>query len=87
MDITGFRHKFARTPFTESCKKTAAIEEQIRQLGSKYVVKPLREGSTIGISIADYPKEAVEAAKKCTAQFGECNARPEETLAVRRLLE
>ena len=53
-------------------KKTADLEKQIRKLGSKYVVKPLREGSTIGISIADDPKSAVEAAKKCAAEFGDC---------------
>lgn len=52
--------------------KPAAVEKQVRRLGSKYVVKPLREGSTIGISITDDPKEAVEAAKRCAGQFGEC---------------
>ncbi|HEY5503726.1 MAG TPA: hypothetical protein VIK28_01110, partial [Sedimentisphaerales bacterium] len=56
----------------EPGKKNAAVEEQIRQLGTKYVVKPLREGSTIGVSIEDDPKSAVEAAKKCDAQFGDC---------------
>jgi D-alanine-D-alanine ligase len=56
----------------EPGKKSSETEEQIRQLGKKYVIKPLREGSTIGISIADDPKEAVEAAKKCAAEFGEC---------------
>jgi D-alanine-D-alanine ligase len=56
----------------EPGKKAAAVEEQIRRLGSKYVVKPLREGSTIGISIEDDPKRAVAAAKKCAAEFGEC---------------
>ena len=56
----------------EPGKKGAAIEKKIRQLGSKYVIKPLREGSTIGISIADDPKSAVEAAKKCAAEFGDC---------------
>jgi D-alanine-D-alanine ligase len=56
----------------EPGKKAAAIEERIRQLGSRYVVKPLREGSTIGITIADDPKSAVAAAKKCKAQFGDC---------------
>ena len=53
-------------------KKADGLEKQIRKLGSKYVVKPLREGSTIGISIVDDPKSAVEAAKKCAAEFGEC---------------
>jgi D-alanine-D-alanine ligase len=56
----------------EPSKKNARLEEQIRQLGKKYVVKPLREGSTIGITIEDDPKRAVEAAKKCAAEFGEC---------------
>ena len=56
----------------EPGKKNANLEKQIRRLGSKYVVKPLREGSTIGISIADDPKRAVEAAKKCAAEFGDC---------------
>lgn len=56
----------------EPGKKNADLEQRIRQLGSKYVVKPLREGSTIGISIAADPKNAVEAAKKCAAEFGEC---------------
>lgn len=56
----------------EPGKKTADLEQRIRRLGSKYVIKPLREGSTIGISIADDPKRAVEAAKKCAAEFGAC---------------
>jgi D-alanine-D-alanine ligase len=56
----------------ETGKKDAALEKQIRRLGSKYVVKPLREGSTIGISIEDDPKRAIESARKCAAEFGEC---------------
>ena len=56
----------------EPGKKTADLENRIRRLGRKYVVKPLREGSTIGISIEDDPKQAVEAAKKCAKEFGDC---------------
>ena len=56
----------------EPGKKNADLEKRIRRLGSKYVVKPLREGSTIGISITEDPKSAVEAAKKCAAEFGDC---------------
>jgi D-alanine-D-alanine ligase len=41
-------------------------------VGQKYVVKPLREGSTIGISIADSPSQAITDAKKCVAEFGDC---------------
>jgi D-alanine-D-alanine ligase len=56
----------------EPGKKDAAIEKKIQKLGKKYVVKPLREGSTIGITVADDPKSAIEAAKKCSAEFGDC---------------
>jgi len=41
-------------------------------VSKRYVVKPLREGSTIGISISDTADEAIEAAKKCAAEFGDC---------------
>ena len=50
----------------------AEIENRISRLGAKFVIKPLREGSTFGISIADNPKQAVVAARKCAADFGEC---------------
>lgn len=52
--------------------KDAEIEDRIRRLGQKYVVKPLREGSTFGISIADNAEQAVAAARKCSAEFGDC---------------
>ncbi len=52
--------------------KSSELEEQIRQLGKKYVIKPLREGSTIGITIADNPKQAIESAKNCATQLGDC---------------
>jgi D-alanine-D-alanine ligase len=32
----------------------------------------LREGSTIGITIADDPEKAIADAKKCAAEFGDC---------------
>jgi D-alanine-D-alanine ligase len=48
------------------------LENRIGRLGPKYVIKPLREGSTIGITIADNPSQAVALAKKCVAEFGDC---------------
>lgn len=48
------------------------VENKIRRLGTKLVVKPLREGSTIGISITDTPQQAIAAARKCSAEFGDC---------------
>jgi len=52
--------------------KDINIEDILWRIGQKYVIKPLREGSTIGISIADNAKQAVAAAKKCAAEFGDC---------------
>jgi len=51
---------------------TKNIEEQIRQIGQKYVIKPVREGSTIGITIANEPKAAIATAEKCAEEFGDC---------------
>ena len=35
------------------------LEKQLLQLGDRFVVKPIRQGSTIGVSIADDPKSAI----------------------------
>jgi len=50
----------------------AEVAGKLRRLASKYVIKPQRQGSTIGISIVDSPKAAMEAARKCYSGFGEC---------------
>ena len=46
--------------------------EHISLLGDKYVIKPIRQGSTIGVTIADEPKEALAAGRKCLDEFGDC---------------
>ena len=48
------------------------LEKQLLQLGDKFVVKPVRQGSTIGVSRADDPKSALVAAGECLAKFGDC---------------
>jgi D-alanine-D-alanine ligase len=48
------------------------LEEQLQQLGRKYVVKPLRQGSSVGISIVTDPRQAVAAAQKTCIEFGDC---------------
>lgn len=48
------------------------FEEQLHSLADKYVVKPLKQGSTIGISIVDDAKQALAAARKCVTDFGDC---------------
>jgi len=48
------------------------LENQLRRLADRFVIKPLRQGSTIGISVADDPGAAIEAARKCSSEFGDC---------------
>ena len=48
------------------------LREKLLPLGGRYVVKPLRQGSTIGVSIEETPQAAAEAARRCYERFGEC---------------
>lgn len=48
------------------------LEKQLEQFAEAYVIKPLRQGSTIGISIVGEPGEAVAAAQRCQEEFGDC---------------
>jgi len=48
------------------------LEEQLQQIGRKYVVKPLRQGSSVGISIVTDPRQAIAAAQKTCIEFGDC---------------
>jgi len=38
----------------------------------QYVIKPIRQGSSVGVSIVRGADEAVTAARKCLGQFGDC---------------
>ena len=48
------------------------LEEQLPHSTDKYVVKPIRQGSSVGVSIVSSPREALAAAKNTLAQFGDC---------------
>jgi len=52
--------------------ETGELERQLGQLAERYVVKPVRQGSTVGVTIADDPKSAVVAARECLSKFGDC---------------
>ncbi len=70
----------SKKAFTRAGVKTpAAIEfngeadiKQLQQLGDRYVVKPVREGSSVGISIVDDGDEAIAVAQKTLSEFGDC---------------
>ena len=51
---------------------TRQIEEQLKQFPGKYVIKPVRQGSSVGISIVSDPNEAVAAARQTSSKFGDC---------------
>ncbi len=48
------------------------LERELLQLGERFVVKPVRQGSTIGVTIVDDPKSALAAARQCSSKFGDC---------------
>jgi D-alanine-D-alanine ligase len=46
--------------------------DRLRQLTDKYVIKPITQGSSVGVSIVTDPEQAVDIAKKTQAEFGDC---------------
>jgi D-alanine-D-alanine ligase len=63
------------TPFAiefDSETNIDLLEEQLLHLANKYVVKPIRQGSSVGVSIVSTPAEAVDAARRTLSEFGDC---------------
>ena len=50
----------------------AELEKQLKQFADRYVVKPITQGSSIGMSIANNRREAIAAASNCFSEFGDC---------------
>ena len=48
------------------------VAEQLRRLARKYVTKPIRQGSSVGVSIVSEAGEAVETARRTAGEFGDC---------------
>ncbi|MCK4752084.1 MAG: D-alanine--D-alanine ligase [Planctomycetes bacterium] len=48
------------------------LERQLQQFTNKFVVKPIKEGSSVGISIVTNINEAIAIAQKCLEEFGDC---------------
>ena len=48
------------------------LEKQLLQFSERFVVKPVKQGSTIGVTIVDDPKSALAAARQCLSKFGDC---------------
>ncbi len=48
------------------------LESRLQYLADEYVVKPIREGSSVGVRIIDEKQEAIAAAQETLAEFGDC---------------
>jgi D-alanine-D-alanine ligase len=62
----------ARQVLVSGSSKPDELAEQLKRLSSKVVVKPVCEGSSVGIEIHTDPQAAAKAAIRCREQFGNC---------------
>lgn len=61
------RHLIVHADDTE-----AALMPLLEKLAPKFVVKPVRQGSSVGVTITDNVQTAAAAAIACFAQYGDC---------------
>ncbi|OHB55516.1 MAG: hypothetical protein A2Y07_02960 [Planctomycetes bacterium GWF2_50_10] len=81
---TAFDKVASKRAFESASVKTAAMIEinnatdfgtlagNLLAMGKKWVVKPVRQGSSVGVSIVDDAETAALKAKECFGQFGDC---------------
>ena len=48
------------------------LEKELQQSGKSYVVKPIKEGSSVGVRIIRDSQEVMAVAQKTLAEFGDC---------------
>jgi len=48
------------------------LERRLRSPDERFVVKPVRQGSSVGVHIVETRQEAIEAARQVYAEFGDC---------------
>jgi D-alanine-D-alanine ligase len=51
---------------------TRQLEAELRHFADKYVVKPVMQGSSVGVSIVSTPREALGAVQETFRKFGNC---------------
>ncbi len=50
----------------------AKLDERLKELGERFVVKPIRQGSSVGVYLVKSRSDAVAAACKVLDEFGDC---------------
>ena len=48
------------------------LERRLQSPDERFVVKPVRQGSSVGVHIVETRQEAIEAARQVYAEFGDC---------------
>lgn len=61
------RHLIVNSDDTE-----AALVPMLEKLAEKYVIKPVKQGSSVGITITDNVQTAAASAVACFVQYGDC---------------
>jgi D-alanine-D-alanine ligase len=51
---------------------SGALEDRLKGLGERFVVKPIRQGSSVGVHLVDERREAVAVAQRVFEEFGDC---------------
>jgi D-alanine-D-alanine ligase len=54
----------------------SSIEDQLERLGDRFVVKPICDGSSVGVHIVDGPANAVASAREVARELGDCMIEP-----------
>ena len=52
--------------------RLGAVDSKLKMMGNKFVIKPVRQGSSVGIEIVEGIEKTKIAAKRCLANFGDC---------------
>ena len=52
--------------------KADSLADTLAKVGEKFVVKPITQGSSVGVEIITGPENAAAAAIKCFAEYGDC---------------
>jgi D-alanine-D-alanine ligase len=70
-----FRKSQIKTPLDIRYDQTIPHKDviaKLEKLGENFVVKPITQGSSVGVKIVNNPHDAIHAAKEILAEYGDC---------------
>lgn len=79
----GCRLTVARDVSVTSQEHLRGLAEELAKVGEKFVVKPIKDGSSVGVEIVVGCANAADAARRCLQQYGDCMV--EEFIAGREI--